>query len=265
MIRTIKRFFIILFIFSCSVCGFAKSYKDYVKSDYWSTLEEKGLVRITHKNRDTELQLIPDCDYKDECLKNRTKKSDKLYPFISESIYLVNKKDILEKCNSEKTDIDSRDISRVVRSISKMEGMTYYSYTWKKTSVLYNKSYMIKSLDDLTRIPDQNEGNANGQVSYCFQDDHSFGECRYQLNYYESENTVYCVFKNIDSMGLGVFRAINPDDMRINIIAENCDDYIILYLEVEANCPNNSTIKKQMEVSLISRVEAIYNWFIVQF
>ena len=146
-----------------------------------------------------------------------------------------------------------------------MEGMTYYSYTYKTTNVLYKKSYMIDSLEGQNRIPDQNTGNANGQISYCMQHDHSFGECRYQLNYYQSDETFYTVFKNIDSMGLGIFKAVNPDDMRINIITEDCGDEILLYLEIEANCPKNSFIIKQMEVSMISRVEAIYKWFIVQF
>lgn len=265
MKKTGKSFLLFSLIIFNSALAFSKSYKEYVSPDYYSTLEDEGYIRIIHKDSEKNLTLLPNCDYKDECLKNRVEEKEKLYTFVSESIYLINKADVLNKSNSEKTNITSKDISKVVRSISNMEGMSYYSYTRKVNSILYKKSYMIDNLEDKNRILDQNEGNANGQISYCLQHDHTFGECRYQLNYYESNDTVYCVFKNIDSMGLGFLRAINPDDMRINIIAEDCEDYILLYLEVEANCPNSFAVKKQMETSLISRVEAIYKWFVVQF
>jgi hypothetical protein len=146
-----------------------------------------------------------------------------------------------------------------------MEGMTYYSLHRKEESILYEKSYMIDSLETKNRIDDVNTGNADGQISYVLQDDHSFGECRYELRYFQNENSIYAVFKNVDSMGMGIFRVIDPEDMRINIIVTDCGDKFLLYLETETNCPKNKLIISKLEDSLIARVDAIYKWFVSSF
>ena len=63
-------------------------------------------------------------------------------------------------------------------------------------------------------------------------------------------------------MGMGIFRVIDPEDMRINIIVTDCGDKFLLYLETETNCPKNKLIINKLEDSLIARVDAIYKWFV---
>ena len=139
--------------------------------------EEKGMKRIIHEDSSRDLVLLPNFEYSSKLLENRVEETKK-YTFISESLYLIDKSEILEKSNLSQDTVTIEDASRVVRSISKMEGMTYYSLHRKEESILYEKSYMIDSLETQNRIDDVNTGNADGQISYVLQDDHSFGECR---------------------------------------------------------------------------------------
>lgn len=265
MKKAIKLINILFFSFLSMNFCFAESYKDFVSENVLTELEENGFKRIIHKDGSRELVLLPKMNYSETLLQNRVSEDNKKFTFISESLYLIDKSEILEKSNLLQETVTIEDASRVVRSISKMEGMKYYSLHRKEESVLYNKSYMIDNLENQNKIEDQNTGNADGQVSYVLQDDHSFGECRYELRYFQNDKSIYAIFKNIDSMGMGIFKVIDPDDMRINIIVTDIGGKFLLYLETETNCPNNNLIKNKLEDSLIARVDAIYKWFVKSF
>ena len=64
-------------------------------------------------------------------------KEPKNYPYTYEGLYLLSKKDLLAKGKSGKASITIDDVSVVVRSVSKMQGMMYYSST-KKNTVMHS-------------------------------------------------------------------------------------------------------------------------------
>jgi hypothetical protein len=146
-----------------------------------------------------------------------------------------------------------------------MQGMTYYSSTKKKECVLYEKTYMIAGPNDKTKIADQNTGNADGQISYCLQDDNSFGVNTYKLSYFQKGDTLLCNFSILDKMGLGPFKAIYPGKMVINILVIDCGDDLLLYLNTDLDSVKFPGIKAQITDSMSSRMDAVYKWFITQF
>jgi hypothetical protein len=146
-----------------------------------------------------------------------------------------------------------------------MQGMKYYSTTKKKECVLYDKAYMIAGPGDERKIEDQNTGNADGQISYCLQDDNSFGKNTYKLSYFQQEDTLLCQFSILDKMGLGPFKAIYPGKMTINILVIDCGEDILLYLNTDLDSVKFPGIKGQITDSMSSRMDAVYEWFITQF
>ena len=152
-----------------------------------------------------------------------------------------------------------------MRSVSKMQGMTNYSSTKKKECVLYEKCYMIAGPGKKSKIEDQNIGNADGQVSYCLQDDNSFGVNTYKLSYFQKDDTLLCRFEILDKMGLGPFNAIYPGKMVINILVIDCGDDLLLYLNTDLDSIKFPGIKGQITDSMSSRMDAVYKWFITQF
>ena len=162
-------------------------------------------------------------------------------------------------------DITIDDVAKVCRSVSKMQGMMYHSSTKKKDMVLYKKCYMVSGLGSKDPIPDQNTGNANGQVSYCLQDDNSFGENTYKLSYFQEGDTLLMEFLILDKMGfLGVY-PIKPEKMKINVLVTDCGDSLLLYLCTDLDAENPILVKKQIPESMGERMDAIYKWFIKQF
>ncbi|MCR4742255.1 MAG: hypothetical protein K5866_05240 [Treponema sp.] len=238
--------------------------KSLVNEKYYQELIKNEVVTIYKDDASNVLELIPESAYSEKIKANLIKKADKNYPFTYEALYYKNKSDLLKTSNSSKTDISIDDISRVCRSVSKMQGMTYYSTTRKKEMVLYDRTYMIDGPDG-DKIPDQNTGNADGQLSYCFQNDSSFGECRYKLNYYQSENEMMAAFSNIDTLGLGPFKAIYPGCMTINILVRDLGEKVLVYICCDLDSIKFPGIKGQITDSISSRMVAVYNWFIKQF
>ncbi len=69
----------------------------------------------------------------------------------------MNKKDLIKSSNSSAENLDITDVSRICRSVSKMQGMKYYSTSKKKEMVLYEKAYMIADENSKEPIPDKNK------------------------------------------------------------------------------------------------------------
>ena len=146
-----------------------------------------------------------------------------------------------------------------------MQGMTYYSTTKKKECILYETTYMIAGPNDKIPVADKNTGNADGQISYCIQDDNSFGVNTYKLSYYQADDTLYCNFCILDKMGIGPFKAIYPEKMKINILVIDCGEDLLLYMNTDLDSVKFPGIKGQITDSMSARMDAVYNWFTTQF
>lgn len=239
--------------------------KSLVNSQYYAALVKNGIVADYRDNGSNKLLLIPESVYSEKIKSNMIAKTPKNYPYTYEGLYLLNKKDLLAKGSSGKNSINIDDVSKVVRSVSKMQGMKYYSTTKKKECVLYEKAYMIAGPGNTTKVEDQNTGNADGQISYCLQDDNSFGVNTYKLSYYQKEDTLLCRFEILDKMGIGPFNAIYPGKMVINILVIDCGEDLLLYLNTDLDSIKFPGIKGQITDSMSSRMDAVYKWFITQF
>ena len=239
--------------------------KELVGSKYYDALVKKGVISEYRDDGSKGFRLLPETAYSSKINESQIQKDEKNYPYTYEGLYLLSKKDLLAKSGSSKNTITIDDVSVVVRSISKMQGMKYFSSTKKKECVLYEKAYMIKGPGNKTKVADQNTGNADGQVSYCLQDDNSFGVNTYKLSYFQKNDMLLCRFDILDKMGLGPFNAIYPGKMVINILVIDCGDDLLLYLNTDLDSIKFPGIKGQITDSMSSRMDAVYKWFITQF
>lgn len=239
--------------------------KELVNPSAYDELMKKGVVIQMRDDGSTKLDLLPKTDWDYEIKNSLVAKQKEDYPYTYESLYYLSKKEILKASNSSATDITIDDVSKVCRSLSKMQGMKYYSTTRKKEVVLYEKAYTIANLSSTEAIPDKTTGSAEGMTIYALQDDNSFGITRYELTYHQSENALSARFINKDTMGIGPFKAIYPDNMVINLVVIDCGENILLYISDDLNSVKFPGIKGQITDSITSRMEAIYKWFFKQF
>lgn len=249
------------FIF-CSF-GFSKTVKEVVNKEYYEELLKNGEVSILHSGVDEDFVLVPDCEFKAECLKNKITKDKGNFPVSLEYLFLLHKKDLIS--NPEKTDITLDDLTVIMRSASKMTDVIYYSNTRKKYMPLYKRAFMVQNENNREPIADRTEGSTEGQRYYILQDDQSFGETVYLETIEKKGDSLYANLLNLDTMGLAFIKAIYPKNLRFNIITVDCGDDIVLYMCMDANCKKFISVEKKMKESLTARILALKEWIIKMF
>ena len=255
----------LILIFVSNFMIFGLSLEDLVGQKNADILRKKGTVSLVHPIEENQLSLVPSCAYSDLVKNSLVEKDEKNVPFVAEFLYLVPKSELLE--GSTKTDVTVDDVSKVLRSISRMQGMRYNFDKKKNGEVLYKSTYMIESENSKVKIPDQIQGSADGKVFYCYQHDNSYGDINYVLNYRQNENTVYVNFSNTSPMSMLGLKAVSEGKLQLNVLSIDLGDQLLLYLssDVDSISVFFFDVRKKMTESMTSRMKAIYLWFLQQF
>jgi len=250
----------ILFLF-CIQGLFAYNASDLVSSGTYAKLQKDGVVQVSHyKEKGAKLSLVPNTSAAKEVYKMWTSADEPV--FLGEHLYLIPKSK-LNSANPQSVTID--EASKVVRSVSKMQGMTYYSHRSKKVKTLYESAYCIKGPKDRTRVADNTEGNANGKVLYAMLDDASFGKTNYRMEYTQNAQEVALHFINETSLSVMGITAVSKNNMHIKLVITDCGDSVMVYMAVMAKFPGIKMLEQTMNESFIARLDSIYTWFCKQF
>jgi len=260
-------------IYSILVCAVAfagnlfafNNAKEIVNEKYWDELEKNRQIEIINDETNDESIIFPNCSAREIFDAHRVVKNPKGVPFFLETLFLLNKEDLKKDGKTGTGDVSMDAAARIFRSVSDMEGMTYYSQRQKKETVLYEKAYSIVSATDSTKIPDTNTGNANGQILYSFQEDNTFGPCRYELSYWQTDDVLYAIFHNLDPYKLFGITGIAAHNLRIHAVIFDCGEDLLLYIAADVSGQKVPGVRKQITDSMVARVYAIVGWLKKQF
>lgn len=182
-------------------------------------------------------------------------------PFISETVYLYKKHD--ERITPQGT--ETAAVSVILRSLSRLEGLEYYSNSRQKMRTLYQQSYAVVSEENRTRIPDPVEGSSDGLSVVAVQEDLTFGEYAYRYDYREKSATAAFFSTNLDSLKYGIIRVIKPENLRIALLVHDLGDYLLVYNLTRAEFLAVPGMEKKLNASFSSRADAMYGWFIDEY
>ncbi len=193
--------------------------------------------------------------------------SEKEPTFVSENLYLLKKETLRQNSsNPQNCNISIDNAGKIIRCISKMKGMEYWSNGDQKWETLYHKAYLIDSVKDKNPIPDNTEGSADGYRAYCLLDDNSFGVGIYRLDYKQTDNEVFLSISNEEPLRYGPVKAAKSNNVKINfVVTEYDDENYLVYVVVEAKYIDVPLLQGRIKKSLNNRVGAIYKWFTNQF
>lgn len=241
---------------------FAYNAADLVSASTFEKLQKDGVVQVSHyKEAGAKLSLVPNTPAAKEVY-NMWPSSNENPVFLGEHLYLISKSK-LNSANPESVTIDKA--SKVVRSVSKMQGMTYYSHRSKKTKTLYEEAYCIKGANDRTRVADDTAGSANGKILYALLNDASFGKTNYRMEYTQNAQEVALHFINETPLSVMGIKAVNNNNMHIKLVITDCGDSVMVYMAVMAKFPGIKMLEQTMNESFIARLDSIYGWFCKQF
>lgn len=240
--------------------GQAREAEDVVAPAALAAVREQG--RLQQETQ--EFSLCPDTPLAKKATATWEQHDAPLYS--AESLYYLPKETLVANSkNPADADTSIAAAAKILRMISKMQGIQYYSNGDKTWETLYERAYMVENARSKQAIPDQTEGDADGKTFFCLLDDNSFGENIYQLDYRQSADEVSVCFTNTDALKVAMITGVKPRNMNINLVVMDCGDAFLVYMVVQAKYPQISFLEKRLRRSLAARVDAIYGWFKNQF
>ena len=160
----ISGFFLILNFFTAFLSAY--SAEEILGKENFELLNQNGKIQSNEfKPKEAKFLLLPDTELSNKIAEELASNEGEMPSLIGENIYLIPKENI-----------DLNEASVILRSVSKMEGMQYYSNGEKNWTTLYHDAYCIAGPQDRTRVDDKTEGSANGLVQYCLLNDNSLGK-----------------------------------------------------------------------------------------
>ena len=160
---------------------------------------------------------------------------------------------------------DVSGISVILRSLSRLEGLEYYSNSRKTMRTLYKSSYAVESEENRTRIADPVSAPADGLSVVAIQEDLTFGEYAYRYDYRQTDDTAAFYSTNIDSLSYGFIRIIKPGNLRIALLVHDLGDYLLVYNLTRAEFLAIPGMEKKLNASFSSRADAVYGWFVDEY
>lgn len=216
--------------------------------------KNKIVERISYKESNPKCIYCPNTVLAKESVRKSSVKDPVL---ITESLFLVEK--------NKDSENDMEKVSQIIRRLSTLQGVQYYSNTKKKMRVLYEKSYVVKSSADRTRIADPVAGSANNKVLVAVQKDSTFGEYAYQYSYRQLENEVSFTSKNLDKISYLFVNLMDPGDMHVSFVVIDCGDCYVLYASIKADFAGVPGMESTLNKSFSARSKALYDWFVAQY
>ncbi len=221
--------------------------------DIFNELINNGMVnRVYYKQDNVQLTLCPDTELGRQLINSWVSEDKPVY--VSESLFYIKKPE-----GSTGNDIDL--ISGILRSVSSMEGIKYYSNSAGGIKTLYLQSYTVDNPYDKNRIPDQTDGSADNRTIYAFQEDHSFGINIYRIDYRQLDNEISMVMKNENPVKFAFITAVKKNNLVMSLQIIDKGSYLITYILAQMKFPALSIFESKMNNSLNARITALQNWF----
>lgn len=231
----------------------------YLPQEMASELAEKGFIqRTVYRNPSEGLRLTPDTALAREAVSFW---QGDMPSFYSESVYFYKKP--AEKPTEVGPDIGR--ISTILRSLSLLEGIEYYSTSRKRMRTLYESSYEVAGPEERRKIPDQTEGPGDGKTIWAVQKDLTFGEYLYRYDYRQTDDAVAFYSRNGDALKYAVFPLVAPEKLRVSLVVQDLGSHLLIYSLTRADFLAIPGIDGKLNASFTTRAEALYRWFITEY
>ncbi len=218
--------------------------------------------------RDNEVRLLPASEYSDGLKEYIFGNMSDKTGYAAEALFYVTKDDLVNKSKKEdksKVDTSIKTVSKIVRSISDMKGMLYYSNTRSRYEVLYKEAYRIESEKNTARIADDVEGSSNGKIIYAMLDEHTFGKANYKITYQENEKCVTMKMENLTALSYKFIKAVKPGKFKMAVSVYDDGDGYFVYVAMTADFMQMGFLENKMNKSFTARIRAIKDFIIGQF
>lgn len=247
-------FSFIVNLFSQEVQGSYPKLEDILEEQYVLALRQNNKIDRFFTDKDnSDFILYPKLDISKKAIKKWNETRNDIPNYTIESIYR------LEKSSSDDKNLEDAKIKKILRSVSKLEGIQYYSNSRRKIETLYSKAYTVNNPIERKKIEDNFDFEEN--PIYVLLDDKSFGEYLSEIKS-DSKDFENCFeYVNIDSINYGFIKAVDPYNMQVFLDVINCEKEIIVYVYIQSKMEVPALFKNKIYDSFIARTDALFDWF----
>lgn len=165
----------------------------------------------------------------------------------------------------------TKNILKILSSVSELKGLQYYSSSRKKNRLLYKDSYAVSRVEvkknkfKYTRIKDPIDKIKDGNSIFVLQKDSTFGKNIYEYRYFQEENGTACVIGNVEPIYYYSFKLIEKQEFTTLLLIYDLGDYILIYANTKANIKKVLGIEQKIKNSFLNRLEAVCSWFLEKY
>jgi len=174
--------------------------------------------------------------------------------------------EVLSVYTNEAADFDSAEsrlrIYNILRSISTMQGIQYYSASRERLRTLFAESYVVDGPDGEKRLPDPvvREIPPHSRL-YVLQEDLTFGKNLYAMEFRYSGDYFLMDSTNLTTMHYFFFPMVRPENSVTLILLIPAGEQLLFYGAVGARTMRLLGLERSREDSFYNRLKAIYGWF----
>jgi hypothetical protein len=152
-------------------------------------------------------------------------------------------------------------VAHILQSISSLEGLTYYSNTRKRDTVLYAHCYMVDNPKSRKQVPDSYGHMNSSTPAYYLQDDSSLGSAVYEAVFLQGNDNASMEVYNVDPLKVGPIVLVPPRGMHLRVTVTDKGDGLEVDVLMESNMHRSSLAGSFIDRSLQARFDAVFRWF----
>ncbi|MFP4301119.1 MAG: DUF6675 family protein [Spirochaetaceae bacterium] len=176
---------------------------------------------------------------------------------IEARFYLPVPPEILEQSDFE------LELYNILRSVSTMEGIEYYSASRDRMRTFYHDSYAVSGPEGDDRVSDPLVSRIPREERvYVFQRDSSFGKNVQQLDYTHIEGNFLIRMENLTTMFYnGFIPLVGDGNLLTYLIVEPQEEGIVFYGHLAVKVGALFGMEDRARNSFYNRIKALYDWF----
>lgn len=157
---------------------------------------------------------------------------------------------------------EEKIVATILRSISSMEGIEYYSERRNEMRTLFARSFLVDGPNSSTPIDDPEPDRIpSTETVHAIQEDLTFGENRYTITYDRLNGALLLSMRNETRMSYGVIPALGRRRLNMFAAVIPVESGLLFYGAAAARVPAIPGLRSRIGTSFENRVNAVSEWF----
>jgi len=182
-----------------------------------------------------------------------------------ESLYLIPWQDISPRLTKLSQEEFRLEIYNILRKISSLEGIEYYSASRERMRTLFAESWAINNPEDQKKIDDPLVSSIPQEDTiYIHQKDLTFGKNISEVHYQSSGDYFRMNIVNLTSMTYMFFPVVGKENMSMQLLIVPVQEGIAFYGLNTVDVMKLKIFYDKMRDSFTNRMVALYSWFLTE-